>query len=118
VNHSCAAACLSPGFDFEIAVRDLAPGDEITDDYGTLNLEEPFPCLCGAPHCRGQVLPNDPVRHAAEWDTLIASAFAAIDHVEQPLWELVREKAEIGRVLRGELALPSVLTHYRSHNRL
>src|SRR5579863_4738128 len=34
VNHSCAATCLSPGFDFEIAVRDIAPGEEITDDYG------------------------------------------------------------------------------------
>jgi SET domain-containing protein len=39
VNHSCAAACLSPGFDFEIAVRDIRPDEEITDDYGTLNPE-------------------------------------------------------------------------------
>jgi len=113
VNHSCSAACLSPGFDFEIAVRDIAPGEEITDDYGTLNLEEPFPCLCGAPNCRGQVLPDDPVRHAQEWDRLIAAAFPAIDRVGQPLWELVREKAAVHGVLTGALELPSVLTHYR-----
>jgi hypothetical protein len=113
VNHSCAAACLSPGFDFEIAVRDIAAGEELTDDYGTLNLEEPFPCLCGAPNCRGQVLPDDPVRHAAEWDRLIAAAFPLIDRVDQALWDLVQEKAAIRQVLAGEIALPSVSTHYR-----
>jgi len=118
VNHSCAAACLSPGFDFEIAVRDIAPGAEITDDYGTLNLEEPFPCLCGAPSCRGEVLPDDPVRHAGEWDRLIAAAFPAIARVDQPLWDLVQERAAIQPVLRGELEIPSVLTHYRASKRL
>ena len=85
VNHSCSATCLSPGFDFEIAVRDIAPGEEITDDYGTLNLEIPFPCLCAAPDCRGEILPDDPARHAVEWDRRIAAAFPAIDRVSQPL---------------------------------
>jgi hypothetical protein len=113
VNHSCAAACLSPGFDFEIAVRDIAAGEEITDDYGTLNLEEPFPCLCGAPNCRTQVLPDDPERCGTEWDRVITEAFVAITQVEQPLWELVQEKEEIRQVLAGELPLPSVLSHYR-----
>lgn len=112
VNHSCAAACLSPGFDFEIAVRDIAPGEEITDDYGTLNLEEPFPCCCDAPRCRGLVLPDDPLRHAAEWDRLIADAFPEIARVEQPLWDLVQEKTAVKQVLAGELKLPSVLIHY------
>src|SRR5215472_11610647 len=88
VNHSCAAVCLSPGYDFEIAVRDIQPSEEITDDYGALNLEEPFTCLCGAPHCRGEVLPDDPVRHAALWDNLVAAAFPYIERVAQPLWEL------------------------------
>jgi hypothetical protein len=113
VNHSCAATCLSPGFDFEIAVRDIAAGEEITDDYGTLNLEEPFPCLCGAPRCRGQVLPDDPVRHGAEWDLLIAGAFPEIARVGQPLWDLVEEKTAVQQVLAGKLKVPSVLTHYR-----
>jgi hypothetical protein len=112
VNHSCAASCLSPGFDFEIATRDILAGDEITDDYGTLNLEEPFPCLCGAPRCRGSVRPDDPLRLAEEWDALTASAFPRIASVEQPLWELVREKAAVAKVLSGEMALPSVLNHY------
>jgi hypothetical protein len=114
VNHSCAASCLSPGFNFEIAVRDIALGEEITDDYGTLNLEEPFACLCGAPGCRGQVLPDDPLHLSAEWDRQISGAFPQIHRVEQPLWELVEEKAEIARVLAGEIPVPSVFTHYRA----
>jgi uncharacterized protein len=112
VNHSCDATCLSPGFDFEIAVRDIAPGEEITDDYGTLNLEDPFPCACAAEHCRGQVLPDDPLRHAVEWDRRIVAAFPAIDRVDQPLWDLVREKTAVEQVLAGEMRLPSVLTQY------
>lgn len=112
VNHSCAATCLSPGLDFEIAIRDIAPGEEITDDYGTLNPEEPFECLCGAPNCRGTVRPDDPLRYAAEWDALTGSAFSLIGTVEQPLWELLTEKDVVAKVLRGEVKLPSVLAHY------
>ena len=111
VNHSCAAACLSPGFDFEIAVRDIRAGDEITDDYGALNLEEPFTCFCDAPHCRGQVLPDDPMRYAGAWDMLVAAAFPDVGRVEQPLWELVREKEEVHRALAGQQQLPSILRH-------
>ena len=57
VNHSCNATCLAPGFDFEIAVRDILPGEEITDDYGTLNLESEFACHCVAANCRGVIRP-------------------------------------------------------------
>jgi hypothetical protein len=113
VNHSCDAVCLSPGFNFEIAVRDIATGEELTDDYGTLNLEEPFPCLCGAADCRGEVLPDDPLRHAGEWDRRISAAFPFIDQVSQSLWDLVREKAEVKEVLAGAIPVPSVLMHYR-----
>lgn len=117
VNHSCAATCLSPGFDFEIAVRDIAAGEEITDDYGTLNPEEQFYCFCSAPNCRGSIQPDDPLRYGAEWDALIAAAVASIPNVAQPLWELVREKEALASVLRGEIKLPSVLTHYRGGSR-
>ena len=113
VNHSCAATCLSPGFDLEVAVHDILPGEQITDDYGTLNLEEDFPCLCGAPDCRGVVRPDDPVRFAAAWDALTSAAFPLIPTLHQPLWELVAEKEEIAQVLAGTQKLPSVLAHYR-----
>src|SRR5215467_8682567 len=46
LNHSCNPTSLAPGFDFEIAVRDIEEGEEITDDYGALNPEEEFTCFC------------------------------------------------------------------------
>jgi hypothetical protein len=118
VNHSCAATCLSPGFDFEIAVRDIEAGEELTDDYGTLNPEEPFACLCGSANCRGQVLPEDPEHYGTWWDALVAEAFPAIAQVSQPLWDLVKDKDRVARVLAGELKLPSVLSHYRAPTRV
>jgi hypothetical protein len=118
VNHSCSASCLSPGFDFEIAVRDIQAGQELTDDYGSLNLEEPFTCLCDSPNCRGRVLPDDPVRNAAAWDARVAAVFPMLQTVEQPLWHLVREKAEVRKVLSGEDRLPSGIRHYLNAGRL
>ncbi len=117
VNHSCAATCLSPGFDFEIAVRDIQADEEITDDYGTLNLEEPFDCLCGSSHCRHRVMPDDPVRHAPQWDAQIARAFPAVAKVAQPLWDLVVEKTAVEQVLNGKAPLPTCLKHYLALSR-
>ena len=42
VNHSCAPNCRSTGFDLEIAVRDIHAGEELTDDYGSLNVDYEF----------------------------------------------------------------------------
>jgi SET domain-containing protein len=33
VNHSCEATCLAAGNGFEIAVRDIHPGEQLTHDY-------------------------------------------------------------------------------------
>jgi hypothetical protein len=112
MNHSCEATCLSPGFDFEIAVRDILPGEQLTDDYGMLNTTEPFQCHCGSLHCRGGVLPDDFMKHGSEWDRMLSRVFPLIRMVEQPLWPLVAEKAEVERVLSGSAALPSCMVHY------
>ncbi|WP_415035703.1 SET domain-containing protein [Flavobacterium sp.] len=42
VNHSFVPSCFSTAYDFEIAIRDIQPGEQLTDDYGYLNLEAPF----------------------------------------------------------------------------
>jgi len=34
VNHSFKSSCVSTAYDFEIAVRDIYPGEELKDDYG------------------------------------------------------------------------------------
>lgn len=42
VNHSFNSNCLSTAYDFEIAIRDIQPGEQLTDDYGYLNISTPF----------------------------------------------------------------------------
>lgn len=112
MNHACEATCMSPGYGFEVAVRDIAAGEELTDDYGTLNIDAPFECRCGSPVCRRQIRPDDVLRHGDRWDELIAAAFARLPHVPQRLLPLVREDAALRRVLAREAPIASCRDHY------
>ena len=116
VNHSCEANCRSTGFDFELAVRDIQPGDEITDDYGSLNVNLEFACRCGAPRCRGIVRATDIVQYADEWDRDAKAAFRLAGDVAQPLWPLLKERDEVERALRGEISVGSCRAHSLSHS--
>ncbi|MBM3834245.1 MAG: SET domain-containing protein [Verrucomicrobia bacterium] len=111
-NHSCEANCLSAGYDFEIAVRDIFAGEELRDDYGTLNLQTPFPCDCQSPNCRKQILPDDMERWADVWDGLVRCVFPLIPQVAQPLWPLFQEKAEVEAALKDLGNLRSIRCHY------
>ncbi len=111
-NHSCDANCLSAGYDFEIAVRDIEPGEELTDDYGTLNLRESFTCLCGKANCRGVITPHDMEQHAPRWDVLVRQAFPLIPGVDQPLWSWLKEKGDVEDALRHPAAVRSILCNY------
>ena len=55
VNHSCEANSLSTGWGFEIAIRHIKAGEELTDDYGLFNMSSGLSCLCQAPSCRGLI---------------------------------------------------------------
>ncbi len=46
-----------------VAVRDIAPGDELTYDYAFVG-EAAEPCGCGAPTCRGLIVDLDPTEVA------------------------------------------------------
>jgi hypothetical protein len=111
VNHSCRANCFGPGLDFELAIRDIHPGEELLDDYGGLNLA-PFRCCCGTMECRGMVLPHDIVALSAQWDSWIEDAFRQITAVEQPLWSVLNCQDEVRAVLEGRAGLRSTREHY------
>jgi hypothetical protein len=115
MNHSCEANSMSPGlWPMEIAVRDVAPGEQLTSDYGALNLERPFECLCGKPACRGTVRPEDFDRYARIWDAGIRAAFTKIPEVEQPLWSWLGNPETIRRASREPSLVPSIgLNQYR-----
>ena len=111
-NHSCAANCLSVGYDFELAVRDIAAGEELTDDYGTLNPAEPFPCRCGKAACRGHVQPDDHARIGDKWNKLARDAFFLIRSVPQPLWDVVSERPVVEAALNDPNRLRSIHHHF------
>lgn len=91
VNHNCNRNTISTGYGFEIAVRDIHPGEEITDEYGIFNLANSFPCGCGSSNCRGKIHPGDLDNLSTLWDEEIKDALSKLYSVEQPLMSFVEE---------------------------
>jgi hypothetical protein len=112
LNHSCDPSCRSAGYDFEVAVRDIHPGEELTDDYGSLNLEYGFVCFCASPSCRKTIHPGDLLKYADSWDQSVAGPFRLITTVSQPLWPFVKEKEAVEAVLAGRTPIASCRENY------
>ncbi len=71
VNHSFNSNCLTTAYDFEIAIRDIQPDEQLTDDYGYLNIEVPFKPIDEGTR-RRIVYPDDTLRYHKVWDKKIA----------------------------------------------
>lgn len=115
LNHSSNPNCITTAYDFEIAVRDIYPGEEITIDYGTLNLDEPFECLRNdAEGLRTKIMPDDILNLYAEWDEKAAEAMRYFNQVEQPLKYLIDEKykEQVTAVADGREKLESSINIY------
>ena len=91
MNHACEPKSLVTPFGFSIIVRDVAAGEEITEDYATYHLaaEETFDCYCGLDACRKRVGPNDVAPLTAGWARVIGEALERVGDVPQPLLPLV-----------------------------
>lgn len=89
VNHCCQANTMSTAYGFEIAVRDIEAGEQVTDEYGMFNLPEAMELLCSKGPCRKKVQADDLARYCDRWDAQIKSALTLVEQVEQPLWLLV-----------------------------
>ena len=61
INHSCEPNCGLIGQLLVVAMRDIAPGEELTFDYTMCDASDydEFRCLCGRPACRGIVTGSD-----------------------------------------------------------
>jgi hypothetical protein len=60
LNHSCEPNVGVQGQIVFVAMRDVAAGEELTLDYGTIDHDtEPMICRCGAAACRGVVTGRD-----------------------------------------------------------
>ena len=89
VNHCCNCNTMSTGYGFEIAIRDIEPGEEITDEYGLFNMESDMFVNCKYENCRGRVKANDIDTYYREWDEKVLGALHQMDRVEQLLWPVL-----------------------------
>lgn len=91
MNHSCDPNTLCTPWGFDIAVRDIPAGEELTCEYGLLNIESDMPCDCKVPLCRKVVCQNDIEGHYLKWDHILSAAFEEFSWNDQPLMALIDE---------------------------
>lgn len=108
MNHSCVPTCFSADLDFEVAVADIQPGDQVTNDYAALNIERPFECQCGHVACRGIIAPDDFDDLCDGWDRRIRSALSVGADLAQPLLPMAIEPGRLETRLRGPWRPPSI----------
>lgn len=113
VNHSFNSNCLSTAYDFEIAIRDIHPGEQLTDDYGYLNIPRPFKAISEGTK-RKTVYPDDLLKYHKSWDTKLLKVFHKIPTLDQPLGELITEDLwkEIRDVAEEKSQMQSILKNY------
>lgn len=89
VNHCCEANTLSTGYGFEIAIRDIKAGEEITDDYGMFNIPQDMKLYCNCRDCRKVLRAADFKQLVPYWDEKVTHALASLRKVDQPLLDLI-----------------------------
>jgi hypothetical protein len=114
VNHSFNASCISTAYEFELAARDIYPGEELTDDYGYLNLDEPFYCFPEEGSDRTVVMPDDILHFYPQWDSKAAEAMKFFNQVAQPLKSLLEPRFtdKVNAVAAGKEPMDSILNCY------
>jgi hypothetical protein len=85
VNHCCNCNSMSTGYGFEIALRDIYPGEQITDEYGLFNVKQDIKLICDQPHCRKNLREDDLDTYYQDWDGKIKKALGKFNEVNQPL---------------------------------
>lgn len=118
VNHSFKSNCLSTAYDFEIAIRDIQPGEQLTDDYGYLNVDTPFRASEEGTK-RKTVYPDDLKTYHKKWDNAIAAVFSEITLLNQPLQTIVPKKTwdTISAINNGDKSIESILSIYYNRNK-
>ena len=92
LNHSCEPNCGGSEYWFEVALRDIEVGEQLSNDYATLYMRpsEGFVCRCGAPTCRGAASHELVPTAVAIVREQLLHALDGIGLVAQPLGALLR----------------------------
>jgi len=94
VNHCCNCNTISTGYGFEMAIRDIMKGEQITDEYGIFNLESEMDLFCGDNGCRKKIYPADFDTYYMDWDNKIKHSMTKLFSVSQPLMPLIGESVK------------------------
>ena len=97
VNHHCEANCIGIDAGFDLVVRDIEAGGEITNDYGVLGEMPRFECSCGSIRCRGTI---GLARIEPPTEARFHAALGLVDKVPQPLLEHAQTWLEASLVKR------------------
>lgn len=113
VNHSFNSNCLTTAYDFEIAIRDIHPGEQLTDDYGYLNIPRPFKGIEEGTR-RKTVYPDDLLKYYKIWDKKLLKVFHKLAELDQPLKPLLSAELwnEILDVCERRKNMQSILSNY------
>lgn len=112
MNHSFNPNCVDTAYNFQMAAKDIQPGEQLTCDYGTLGDDEEFDCIPEEGTSRTKVTANDYLTYYDEWDEIAREAFKYFNAVEQPLKYLIDKQYvdKVNAVANGEASMDSILT--------
>lgn len=85
MNHCCHANTLTTGYGFEIAIRDIEAGEEITDDYRIFTSNYQLSLNCNQNDCPGIYSTSVDAELIEFWDGKVKSALEDFEKVNQPL---------------------------------
>jgi len=113
VNHSFKSNCLTTAYDFEIAIRDIHIGEQLTDDYGYLNITEPFRGIDEGT-ARKVVYPDDLLNYHHIWDEQLKSVFPLIIELDQPLRPFISGDLwqKVKRISAKQVEMTSIIKNY------
>lgn len=111
VNHSFRSNCFTTPYNFEIAIRDIQPGEELTDDYGYLNISAPFRAFDEGTR-RKVVYPHDILTFHKIWDRKLGKVMRFIPGTEQKLRPLMSDElwSKVVRIASGYEQAESILS--------
>jgi hypothetical protein len=110
MNHNCRPTTMMTDYGLEIAVCDIAAGEELTTEYGLLNVQEPYALCCGCERCRGRLRLDDVDVYGDEWDERVRESLVRIPLVDQPLLPLLADgpRVRLEDFLAGRAGYSSV----------
>ncbi|MFX3634394.1 MAG: SET domain-containing protein [Candidatus Pristimantibacillus sp.] len=114
MNHSFQPTCIDTAYEFQLAARDINPGEQLTSDYGILGDDEDFEAVPEEGTSRTMVKVDDYLNYYQEWDEMAREAFKYFSHVDQPLKYLIKKEFvdKVNAVTCGKEPLDSILTTF------